>query len=108
MESQLQLVRLSPPPARPAVADLANYLRGQGWLTAREISQCTGWNDRAIRELASESDLIVSAPGLPGYKHIEDCTSEEYHRYRHARLSQCDEMRKKVARTDARFFKRQS
>lgn len=91
---------------KPAAADLAAYLKGAGWLTAKEISQRTGWDDRAIRELASQSEDIISAPGLPGYKHINDCTVAEYHQYRSARLSQADAMRAKVILTDRRFFNR--
>ena len=58
----------------PEIATLIAYLRGQGWRPAKQISDALGWDDRAVRELASESDEVISYPGSPGYKLLEDCT----------------------------------
>lgn len=96
----------SPDRQDPDGATLIGYLRGQGWRTAKQISEALGWDDRAVRELAAASDEIISYPGSPGYKLLEDCTVEEYEHYRLARRHQAREMIGKVIRTDRRFYRR--
>ncbi|QYM80248.1 hypothetical protein K0B96_06440 [Horticoccus luteus] len=96
-------------PAQPEAIDasaLVEFLRGKGWMTAREICEATRWNDRLVREMASASDVVISYPGSPGYKLLADCTAEEYHRYRVARRSQARDMLAKVIRTDRIYFRR--
>lgn len=107
MVEQAELPLLSAPPADPGVADLEAWLESATrWLGAEDIAQGTGWDDRRIRDLASESDLVISSPGKRGYRHIRHVTAEEYHRYRNARRSQARKMVGKVIRTDRIFYRR--
>jgi len=105
MTAQLEM-RFARTAAKPATEELVAFLRGKGWLTARQIADATKWDDRAIREMASASDAVISYPGSPGYKLLSDCTAEEYHHYREARRSQARDMLAKVIRTDRVFFRR--
>ena len=88
--------------------ELAAFLQGRGWMTAREICASLHWSDREVREAASTSDEIISYPGSPGYKLLKDCTKEEYDRYRDARKSQARDMIAKVVRTDRIFYARRA
>ena len=106
MSEQLDMVFARPPALDPGVADLVEFLEGKGWMTAREIAAATAWNDRTVRELASQSDAVISYPGSPGYKLLSRCTLAEYERYRLARRSQARDMLAKVIRTDRIFYRR--
>lgn len=59
------------------VCQLIDLLSASGsWLTAEQITEQIGWNDRKIRKLAAESDgLIIS--GNHGYKHTRHATPDE-------------------------------
>jgi len=58
--------RAAPAPAE--IAALITWLRGRGWVTARQISEQLGMEDRKVRECAEHSDgEILSGPGCPGY-----------------------------------------
>jgi hypothetical protein len=85
-------------------ADLVEVLRGQGWLTADALCIATGWSDRRVRKAASASDQVISYPGSPGYKLLQDCTREEYDAFRNVTLHQAKEMQARVLRADRRFF----
>lgn len=87
-------------------ADLAAVLRGKGWLTAEALGVALGWSDRRVRKAASSSDEVISYPGSPGYKLLEECTREEYDAFRNVTLHQADEMKARVVRADRRFFAR--
>lgn len=89
-------------------AELADWLRGRGWLTAEQIHLALGWSDRRVRKAASQSDEVISWPGSPGYKLLADCTREEYDRFRNATRHQAREMLGRVIRADRRFFGRAS
>ena len=106
MNEQLDMVFTRPLATDPAVVDLVEFLRGKGWMTRRQISAATSWNERTVRELASQADAVISYPGSPGYRLLADCTVDEYHAYRNARLAQSREMARKVIRTDRIFFRR--
>ena len=106
MLEQLPLSFSRPRPPVVEVAKLEDFLRGKGWLTRREISAATGWNERVVRELASTSDQVISFPGSPGYKLLGECTRDEYEDYRKARRSQARDMIGKVVRTDRIFYRR--
>lgn len=106
MIEQLDMVFTKPAATDPAIADLVEFLRGKGWMTRRQISAATGWNERMVRELASQADAVISYPGSPGYRLLADCTVDEYHNYRNARLSQARDMARKVIRTDRIFFRK--
>lgn len=57
---------------------LLSYLLGRTtWTTASVIAVDLGMSDRKIRDLASSSDQVASAPGTPGYKHLRNCTPDE-------------------------------
>ncbi len=81
---ELALFRAAAPPAPAAITDVEKLiarLRGRSWITARTIKGETGWDERTIRQIASESaGQIVS--GQKGYKLTLECTPEEE---RHAR-----------------------
>lgn len=79
MQLDLQFTRSKgPTTSEDEVAGLLIYLRGKGWTRATQIAADLGLKDRKIRALAAASaGLIVSGPGSPGYKHVQDCTPEE-------------------------------
>jgi len=104
--AQLSLSFERPTPDKADELALVSFLAGRGWMTAAQISAATKWSDRAVREVASHSDQVISYPGSPGYKLLVDCTVEEYHRYREARRAQAREMVGKVIRTDRVFYRR--
>ncbi len=106
MTEQAELSFMRPVTANPEVADLVDFLRGREWMTAAEISKATGWDDRKVRELASESDEVISFPGSKGYKLLSACTLAEYEHYRLARRSQARIMIAKVIRTDRIYYRR--
>ena len=103
---QLSLAFERPTPSKADELALVSFLQGRVWMTAAQISAATGWTDRAVREVASGSDQVISYPGSPGYKLLQDCTVEEYHHYREARRAQAREMVGKVIRTDRIFYRR--
>lgn len=84
-----------------------------GWRTAAEILQAAGKpvsdaNKRWVRALAAASQgQIFSGPGSPGYKLTTQMTHKEYQHYRNATMTQCDEMKARVIRTDRVFYARQ-
>lgn len=108
MNDQIEMRFAARPAPDVGVAELEGYLKGKGWQTAAEIEAATCWCDRTVRELASESDYIISSPGRAGYKYLGDATAEEYERYRNARRSQARKMVGKVIRTDRIFYRRTS
>lgn len=83
-DPQLALDFASPAPrVGPCdVVNLCHLLRGQGWLTAAQISarvverRINGgrpWNERRVRAIAEASDgRVVSFPGSPGYKLFDE------------------------------------
>ncbi len=95
MPSQSQL-DLFAPPAPPAgeIDRLCNLLATRdGWTTAKQISQAIGLGDREIRNLARHNrQLILSAPGTPGYKLIQNATLKEIQRTGDKLRSQAREM----------------
>ena len=106
MDQQLQMRFAAPKPPKVSIADLVRFLQGKGWMSAEQISAKTGWSDRRVRQLASESDDIISSPGIRGYKLLSAATQDEYLRYRSGRRNQAREMIAKVIRTDRRFYSR--
>lgn len=108
MEEQLGITFERPRITDPGVADLVAFLADPSidWITAARISAATGWDDRRVRDLASQSDEVISYPGSPGYKLLRKCTLAEYERYRLARRSQARDMLAKVIRTDRVFYRR--
>jgi|GEM_PF-3182639 len=104
--NQIPMVYAKPAVAKPEITELEDFLKGKGWMSAEEITAETGWNDRAVRNLASKSDLLISSPGIKGYKYLYDATLEEYLNYRNGRRSQVRMMMAKVIRTDRKYYAR--
>lgn len=103
---QLGLIFEKPKTVPFEVTDLEAFLAGKGWTTVDQITHATGWDDRKIRAVASESDSIISRPGRPGYCHIRDITRDDYERSRAAMRSQTRKMIARVIRWDREFFRR--
>lgn len=69
-------------PATPAgeVDALVSYLqqRGPVWTPAKQILADLGINDRKLRTLkAASSNLVISGPGCPGYRHLDHTTLDQ-------------------------------
>ena len=70
-----------PAPASSDVDALVDYLRwasAKEWVPAKTISTKLGFNERKIRSLAEHSNgVVISGPGCPGYRHIDNCTGAQ-------------------------------
>jgi hypothetical protein len=75
MDDQLSLFQTAKD--APAIDQLIRILDQRGWLTAQQLSQSTGYNDRKVRSIASATPKILSYPGSPGYKLTRQATAEE-------------------------------
>lgn len=105
---QLGLTFNAPKTTGQDVAALVGLLADEkvcpGWMSRVQIGVALGWNERKVRALASDCDLVVSYPGSPGYKHVRRCTPDEYQRYRAAMRAQARQMIGRVLRTDRQFY----
>ena len=82
-------------PAQQEIERLVSYLldAGDQWLTASEIAKALNMGDRRVRKLAEHSQgRIVSAPGCPGYRHINHTTTEQIAEIRSRLASQAKAM----------------
>jgi len=72
MQAELD-IKLPAPSVTPAeVEQLVEFLTGKGWLTARQIFEALGIDDRRLRAIAEHSDgRILSGPGCPGYRYFD-------------------------------------
>jgi hypothetical protein len=71
METPLELaIKVPAPEVSPAeVEHVCDFLRGQGWVKARNIEAVLKIDERKIRAIAEHSQgRILSGPGCPGYK----------------------------------------
>lgn len=71
MISQLELsVRVASPEVTSDEVDaFCELLRGKDWITARELAEAHGLDERRVRSIAEHSDgRVLSGPGCPGYK----------------------------------------
>jgi hypothetical protein len=101
-------------PRRRSVTDrhveeqlLVNLLRDkEGWVLSSTIEAALGWDDRKVREVASESLFVVGRIGSPGYKFIHNCTAEEYEHFRRSRRSSARKLIASVLQKDRVFFGR--
>ena len=70
-----------PSPAPSDVDALIDFLRwasAKEWVPAKTISTKLGYNERKIRSLAEHSNgVVISGPGCPGYRHIDNCTGAQ-------------------------------
>jgi hypothetical protein len=79
-QAELDLTPRPPAPASATEVDrlLAHLATTTDWTSAKRLAEALDLTDRKIRQLAEQSDgLIVSAPGMPGYKHFDHCTPAE-------------------------------
>lgn len=87
--------------ATPAeIALLDRTLSGAGWLTRRQIAAVLGWTERKVRAVASADARFISFPGSPGYKHIDQCTREEFDHFCDAHRSQARKETERVCRAE--------
>lgn len=72
---------------------LINRLRGNGWVTSSDLGASTENEKRAVRAIAAATNgAVVSYPGSPGYKLLDECTLEELRHGDRAMRSQLREM----------------
>ncbi len=72
--------------------------RDTRWRTAKSLRIFTGWQERAIRIMAEESDgLIIS--GQLGYRHVVHATPEEVDHFCNWMESQARRMQTRATRT---------
>lgn len=70
-----------------------NYLlQNPGFHTARVLSAALDLTDRQIRRAANLCEDIVSAPGSPGYCHLDHCPTEKVNHYISTLRSQARQM----------------
>lgn len=65
---------------------------GLPWMSAAQIGGRLGWNERRVRDAASESLAVASGPGSPGYALAEASTPELLMHIGNALKSQAERM----------------
>jgi len=77
-QSDLGLKTPAPEVSSEEIALVCDFLRGNGWKKAAEISLALKMDDRKVRAVAEHSEgRILSAPGCPGYKLFDGKTEIE-------------------------------
>jgi hypothetical protein len=71
---------------------LTHLRENPGFHTARQLSATLDLTDRQIRKAANASEDIVSAPGSPGYCHLDHCPTEKVNHYIATLRSQARQM----------------
>jgi hypothetical protein len=72
MQTELDIKLPAPEVTAAEVGQLAGFLIGKGWLTAKQINEATGLDDRRVRAIAEHSaGRILSGPGCPGYRYFD-------------------------------------
>jgi hypothetical protein len=99
MSEQLDLVL---PPSKADLDWLVGELKrlrtkdNRGWIKSRELGAVTEAQKRRLREVAEFGEgKVVSYPGSPGYKLLNDCSLEELRHGDRAVRSQIRGMAKK-------------
>ncbi len=70
--------RRTPDAFRNDLRELEQLLAGRGWLKSRELQSLRpDWDERYIRRLASQSTMVVSGPGTPGYILASELTDKQ-------------------------------
>ena len=97
IQTELQLDR---PQSKPDPTQLIIFLRGRGWITARQIYHLLGLSDRKVRGIAAASEgQIIS--GQRGYKlTIESTLGEAQHAqaWLHSQSKQMDQRALEISR----------
>lgn len=65
---------------------------GMPWMSAAQIGARLGWNERRVRDAASESHAVASGPGSPGYALAEAATPDLLMHIGNAMKAQADRM----------------
>jgi len=99
LDAQLDLVL---PPSKADLDWLVGELKrlrssnNRGWIKSRELGAITEAQKRRLREIAEFGEgKVVSYPGSPGYKLLNDCSLEELRHGDRAMRSQLRCMAKK-------------
>ena len=72
MQSELDITLPAPEVTTGEVEQLVGFLEGKGWLTAKQIAETTGIDDRRLRAITEHSaGRILSGPGCPGYRYFD-------------------------------------
>lgn len=104
MSEQLLLPIAGQPP-RISPADLAaveSFLRGRGWVKAKDFPRI--WTERKIRALANASEgRIIS--GQRGYRLTREATIEEVRQASTWLRHQAEEMRRRALEIDRIYFR---
>lgn len=110
MQAQLELSMRTPAPTvtpdevARMVAELGFKVE---WMTAAELSEALGLNDRKVRAIAAAAmPQIVSFPGSPGYRLFEHCTVAEITRCIDAFQSQGSDMLKRAVLYSTAYHRR--
>lgn len=90
MQTQPDLFGPPPLPADAEVTRLISYLHDNpGFHLRRDLAIALDLSERKVRQLAERSDgYIMSAPGSPGYCHLDHCPVELAARINDALISQ--------------------
>jgi len=72
MQAELDIKTPAPEVTTGEVDGLVEFLTGKGWLTAKQIAEATGIDDRRLRAITEHSSgRILSGPGCPGYRYFD-------------------------------------
>jgi hypothetical protein len=90
MLTQTDLFSPPPIPADAEVTRLLTYLHAHpGFHTRHQLAAALDLTERKVRQLAEHSEgYIMSAPGSPGYCHLDHCPIEIAARINDALISQ--------------------
>ncbi|MFA5263226.1 MAG: hypothetical protein WC378_05325 [Opitutaceae bacterium] len=68
----LEIKTTAPEVSQAEVEAFCAWLKGKSWITARQITEEFGYDDRWVRLVAQHSDgRILSGPGCPGYRYFD-------------------------------------
>lgn len=104
---QLPLTYGRPKPVDRRVEEqlLVNFLREKkDWVLCSTVEAALGWDDRKVREVASQSLFVIGRIGSPGYKFIHNATPDEYAHYRRARRSSARKLLARIFQTDKVYY----
>jgi len=98
-------------PDDPNAEWLVDQLRGNDWLTAKQILELIGRaacedNKRWLRALAAASKGRI-AGGQRGYRLVEEMSGEEFNHWRNWMKRQADFMTARILEADKVFYRRQ-